>query len=93
MPSVDLSRFEVLTFDCYGTLIDWEAGILAGLPAIVTAVEGRLPAVEDTMAHLRVYADSAWEPVAPNLDEARSRIAAARAAASACHPTAIVRRS
>ncbi len=22
-----LSRFEVITFDCYGTLIDWEAGI------------------------------------------------------------------
>ena len=21
--------FEVLTFDCYGTLIDWEAGILS----------------------------------------------------------------
>ncbi|HVM29626.1 MAG TPA: haloacid dehalogenase type II [Candidatus Limnocylindrales bacterium] len=30
-PSIDLSRFDVLTFDCYGTLIDWEAGLLAGL--------------------------------------------------------------
>jgi len=30
MPVV-FERFEVLTFDCYGTLIDWEAGILAGL--------------------------------------------------------------
>jgi len=28
---VDFDRFDVLTFDCYGTLIDWEAGILAGL--------------------------------------------------------------
>jgi 2-haloacid dehalogenase len=27
----DFDPFEVLTFDCYGTLIDWEAGILAGL--------------------------------------------------------------
>ena len=26
-----LSDFEVLTFDCYGTLIDWETGILAAL--------------------------------------------------------------
>ncbi len=26
-----LTDFEVLTFDCYGTLIDWEAGILAWL--------------------------------------------------------------
>ncbi len=25
----DLSHFQALTFDCYGTLIDWEAGILA----------------------------------------------------------------
>ena len=30
-----LSRFEVLTFDCYGTLIDWEAGIAAGLRAVL----------------------------------------------------------
>jgi 2-haloacid dehalogenase len=29
----DLDRFEVLTFDCYGTLIDWETGILAALRA------------------------------------------------------------
>ena len=26
-----VAAIEVLTFDCYGTLIDWEAGILAGL--------------------------------------------------------------
>jgi 2-haloacid dehalogenase len=31
--SLDLSSIEVLTFDCYGTLIDWEAGILAALRA------------------------------------------------------------
>ena len=29
--TVDLDAFDVLTFDCYGTLIDWEAGLLAGL--------------------------------------------------------------
>ncbi len=28
---LDYGRFEALTFDCYGTLIDWETGILAGL--------------------------------------------------------------
>jgi 2-haloacid dehalogenase len=27
----DFAPIEVLTFDCYGTLVDWEAGILAGL--------------------------------------------------------------
>jgi 2-haloacid dehalogenase len=29
--AVDFRAIRVLTFDCYGTLIDWEAGILAGL--------------------------------------------------------------
>ena len=28
---LDFDAFDVLTFDCYGTLIDWEAGILAAL--------------------------------------------------------------
>ena len=54
--------------------------VLAGLPAAAAGVEARIPAVESAMTHLRDYADSAWGPVAPNLDEARSRVAAARAA-------------
>jgi 2-haloacid dehalogenase len=29
----DLDRFDILTFDCYGTLIDWETGIAAALRA------------------------------------------------------------
>ena len=37
MTSLDFDDFDVLTFDCYGTLIDWEAGILAGLRPILTA--------------------------------------------------------
>ena len=28
---LDLSRFKFITFDCYGTLIDWETGILSAL--------------------------------------------------------------
>ena len=32
---LDYGGFEALTFDCYGTLIDWETGILAGLRAAV----------------------------------------------------------
>src|SRR3954462_3342588 len=34
---LDFSRFDVLTFDCYGTLIDWEAGLLAALHHILAA--------------------------------------------------------
>jgi 2-haloalkanoic acid dehalogenase type II len=33
MTDIDYGAFEALTFDCYGTLIDWETGILAGLRA------------------------------------------------------------
>ncbi len=32
-----LSDFKVLTFDCYGTLIDWEAGITKALAPLVKA--------------------------------------------------------
>jgi 2-haloacid dehalogenase len=34
---LDFSRFEILTFDCYGTLINWEAGLLAALHCILSA--------------------------------------------------------
>jgi len=31
MGSIDFDAFDALTFDCYGTLIDWERGLLAAL--------------------------------------------------------------
>ena len=34
---VNFDRFEVLTFDCYGTLIDWESGIWDALRPILTS--------------------------------------------------------
>jgi 2-haloacid dehalogenase len=34
---LDFNRFELLTFDCYGTLIDWETGILSALHRILAA--------------------------------------------------------
>lgn len=34
---LDFSRFKFLTFDCYGTLIDWESGILAALRPVLAA--------------------------------------------------------
>ena len=37
MAGLDFDRFDVLTFDCYGTLIDWEAGLLAALRAPLAA--------------------------------------------------------
>jgi 2-haloacid dehalogenase len=32
---IDLDAFDVLTFDCYGTLIDWETGIAGGLREVL----------------------------------------------------------
>jgi len=34
---IDFDNYEVVTFDCYGTLIDWEAGILAALRPVLAA--------------------------------------------------------
>jgi 2-haloacid dehalogenase len=34
---LDFTRFKVLTFDCYGTMIDWESGIFSALRPILTA--------------------------------------------------------
>ncbi len=37
MPDIDFSAFDVCTFDCYGTLIDWESGLTAALRAVADA--------------------------------------------------------
>ena len=50
---LDFSRFEMLTFDCYGTLINWEAGILPVLHRILSAHGKKL---EDATI-LKLYGD------------------------------------
>ncbi len=35
MAGLGYDAFDALTFDCYGTLIDWETGILAGLRRVL----------------------------------------------------------
>ena len=50
---LDFTRFEVLTFDCYGTLINWEDGILACLRRILAAHGKNL----DDATILRLYGD------------------------------------
>ncbi len=42
MPEFEPGRFRLLTFDCYGTLVDWEAGIIAAV-APVCASRGASP--------------------------------------------------
>jgi len=50
---LEFSRYEVLTFDCYGTLIDWETGLLSALRRILSA-HGKL--IEDATI-LKLYGD------------------------------------
>jgi len=38
----DFSRFSIITFDCYGTLIDWETGILGAMRPILSAHHAHL---------------------------------------------------
>ena len=37
MPAIRFDDFDALTFDCYGTLVDWERGILGGLLPVLAA--------------------------------------------------------
>ena len=46
MHAIKLSSFEVLTFDCYGTLIDWESGILRAVERVLGAHGHDLPPAE-----------------------------------------------
>jgi 2-haloacid dehalogenase len=50
---LDFNRFEILTFDWYGTLIDWETGILSALRRILSAHSKQL----DDGALLKLYGD------------------------------------
>jgi 2-haloacid dehalogenase len=50
---LDFNQFEILTFDCYGTLIDWETGILAALRKILPAHNKQI----DDAKLLKLYGD------------------------------------
>jgi len=58
--SLDWARFEALTFDCYGTLIDWESGLLAALRPVLHSHAKDL----STEQILQIYAE--LEPRAQN---------------------------
>jgi 2-haloacid dehalogenase len=40
---IDWARTRAITFDCFGTLVDWEAGILADLKSALTTRSGKDP--------------------------------------------------
>lgn len=46
-----LTEFKALTFDVYGTLIDWESGMIAGLKPLTNQISGSLSHNEILEAH------------------------------------------
>jgi len=50
---MELTDFKVLTFDCYGTLIDWETGMLAALKPLAAKVPRPLTPDQILEAHAR----------------------------------------
>ena len=61
---MELSRFRALSFDCYGTLIDWEGGILA---ALTEAADGASPLPADRTLERFGQAEEAIEQAHPHM--------------------------
>ena len=58
-----LTDFKALTFDCYGTLIDWETGMMEGLGDLVRRAGRELERGEILQAHARhESAHQKWTP-------------------------------
>jgi 2-haloacid dehalogenase len=64
-----LSDFSVLSFDCYGTLIDWESGMVEALRPLVSKAKRSLTRDDILMAHARH--ESAQQRATPAMAYAR----------------------
>ena len=60
-----LTDFRVLTFDCYGTLIDWESGIYAGLQPLLQNGDIHLP--RDRVLEIFAQHEAAQEAETPGM--------------------------
>ena len=56
MATPALTDFDSLTFDCYGTLVDWERGILAAAHQALDAAPGKATRLVDDERLLELYA-------------------------------------
>jgi 2-haloacid dehalogenase len=61
---LDFTRFQVLTFDCYGTLINWEAGIFSALRPILAAHGKSIAddAILEIYGELEAQAEQEYQP-------------------------------
>lgn len=64
-----LSDFKVLTFDCYGTLIDWETGMLAALRPLAGRASG--PLSDDAILEAHARHESAQQATTPTMRYSR----------------------
>ena len=60
-----IKDFKVLTFDCYGTLIDWESGILAGLKPLTDRLEREIS--RDRVLESHAYHESRQQSSTPGM--------------------------
>jgi 2-haloacid dehalogenase len=60
-----LSGFRVLTFDCYGTLIDWESGLLAALQPLLR--KGGLTLAPEAVLARFAHHESAQQEATPGM--------------------------
>ncbi len=63
MQALDLRGVKAMTFDCYGTLIDWEAGILGALRRVIgpdAATDDQL--LEEYAGHEAAAEAVTWKP-------------------------------
>ena len=64
-----LTQFKALTFDCYGTLIDWESGMVAALKPLTAKVKRPLTRDEILEAHARHESSQQHETPAKRYSE------------------------
>ncbi len=62
----DISDYKVLTFDCYGTLIDWETGIWDALQPVISA-NGRFDIQREGALEVFASLESALEAESPGM--------------------------
>ena len=62
---LDFGAFDVLTFDCYGTLIDWESGILRSIRRVLEAHDRHAPSKEILVRFARLESDVQAGPYLP----------------------------
>ena len=63
--SIDFSAFKVVTFDCYGTLIDWETGILRAMAPLLDSHGVSLPEGEILERYGRYESEAEHGPFRP----------------------------